>query len=105
VTRLHLQPVSPVISARDVVLDRGPCVVGRQEDCDVRLDGAFVSRRHCCFFEDRGEVYINDLESRYGTFVNGERLTRSRALHEGDEVCLGPIRFRVTGCTQAGRRP
>jgi len=47
-----------------------------------------VSRRHCCLVREGDAVLVRD-SSRYGTFVNGERVTDSARLAAGDRLRLG----------------
>jgi pSer/pThr/pTyr-binding forkhead associated (FHA) protein len=61
--------------------------VGRDEDCDIVLEGDTVSRRHCEIIR-RGAVYILRDSSRNGTFINGERVTQSQ-LRDGDQLRVG----------------
>jgi pSer/pThr/pTyr-binding forkhead associated (FHA) protein len=56
-----------------------------------------VSRRHAMLFRMKNALYIADLESSNGTYVNGERLTprQPRLLHSGDEVSFGKLRCYI----------
>lgn len=73
---------------------RPPAVAGRSEKADLVLNDPWVSRIHCEFFERDGELWVRDLESRHGVFVNGERLPQA-PLHDGDVIFLGVSRFRL----------
>src|SRR5687767_3273849 len=53
----------------------GELVLGRDESANVRLAGDGVSRRHAALRRSAGELFIADLESRNGVYVNGERVT------------------------------
>jgi pSer/pThr/pTyr-binding forkhead associated (FHA) protein len=72
-----------------------PCVVGRETDCDLRLPHAFVSRHHCRFLLREGTVWIEDLLSRNGTFLNGERVREARHVRDGDQLDVAYLAFRV----------
>src|SRR5690348_12697509 len=63
-------------------------VIGREESCDVRLQGDGVSRRHASIQRTEGSVVIEDLGSRNGVRVNG-RLVQSCRLGPGDVIRLG----------------
>ncbi len=66
-------------------------VIGRAPQCDVHLDEDGISRRHARLIRrDDGTVHIQDLESRNGTFVNGERI-EMYALRDGDKIQIGTI--------------
>jgi FHA domain len=76
-------------------LDSAPFTVGRSSANDVELRGdEFASARHARF-EPRGEgVWINDLGSTNGTFVNGVKLNAPRKLRPGDVVRVGETDLR-----------
>jgi pSer/pThr/pTyr-binding forkhead associated (FHA) protein len=80
----------------EIVIDRYPYVVGRDYCNDCELKFAFVSRQHCQFTLQNETVLIQDLESYNGTFVNGRRISQPTPLHDGDELSLGPLCFRVS---------
>ena len=63
-------------------------VIGRGGGADLLLPSLHVSRRHAKLVCEAGTYAIQDLESSYGTFVNGERITRS-ALRHGDRIIFG----------------
>ena len=50
-------------------------VIGRSADCEVPLDVPAVSRRHAEIIRDRGHYFIQDLQSRNGTFLNDNRIS------------------------------
>jgi hypothetical protein len=64
-------------------------VVGRDAGCDVRFASPCVSRRHCELTVLRGVVWLSDLGSVHGTFLNGRRVTVPAPLRDGDLVELG----------------
>ena len=63
-------------------------VIGRGGGADLLLPSLHVSRRHAKLVCEAGTYAIQDLESSYGTFVNGERIARS-ALRHGDRIIFG----------------
>ncbi len=71
-------------------------IIGRRQDCDLRIPTRDVSRRHCEIVpgEKRGEVLLRDLGSSNGTYVNGKRVTET-VLHPGDRLTIGPVTFVV----------
>jgi pSer/pThr/pTyr-binding forkhead associated (FHA) protein len=75
---------------------RFPCIVGRHPDCDRRLDLGFISRHHARFFLREGVIWVEDLVSHNGTFINGDRLKEARALRDGDKLALGHLLMRVS---------
>ena len=80
---------------RTIVINKLPCVVGRDPDCDRRIENDTASRRHCAFTFREGRVWVKDLGSRNGTFLNGIRLRDARPLCAGDLLDLGGEHLRV----------
>jgi pSer/pThr/pTyr-binding forkhead associated (FHA) protein len=75
-------------------LDRALVVVGRHPDCDARLASPRVSRWHCCLTEVDGEIWVRDLGSTNGTWIDGRRV-RSGSLRTGDVLAIAHHRYRV----------
>jgi predicted component of type VI protein secretion system len=69
-------------------------VVGRKEDCDLRLDHKSVSKQHCVIVKTDGLLLLRDLGSTNGTRVNGQRVRRA-ALLPNDNLNIANFRFRV----------
>lgn len=81
-------------------------VIGRSTDCDVQLvDVAAVSRRHASILRDRGRFFVEDLESRNGTFLNDQRIVDRTPLREGDELVICDQVFRFHGDQGPGLLP
>jgi len=69
-------------------LGPAPLTIGRRSDSGLVFHDTFVSRRHATV-EKRGEDYfVRDAGSTYGTFVNGEQVTKKILAH-GDEITVG----------------
>jgi pSer/pThr/pTyr-binding forkhead associated (FHA) protein len=76
-------------------IDSTALTVGRGADNDLPLDGdEFASSHHARFKPRRDGVYIEDIGSTNGTFVNGIRLTSDRRLVPGDVVRIGETDLR-----------
>jgi pSer/pThr/pTyr-binding forkhead associated (FHA) protein len=88
--------------AQLVPLDGGPPVdivkdmmlVGRQEDCDLRLDHKSVSKIHCVLVKTDGLILLRDLGSTNGTRVNGTRVRRG-ALLPNDKLSVANFHYKV----------
>lgn len=71
-------------------------MVGRADDCDVRLDSKYVSRHHAIIVSKEGSVAIEDLRSSNGIFVNEKKVDHSE-LRPGDTVAIGNFWLRLKG--------
>src|SRR5580698_8206233 len=69
-------------------------VIGRGDDCDLRLSDPSVSRIHARITLVDGHVYLEDAGSRWGTLVNNKP-TESRELFPGDCVAIGDTQLRL----------
>jgi hypothetical protein len=77
-------------------------VLGREPTCDVHLDDPHVSRTHAALRRRGDAVYVQDLGSSAGTFVNGARVTAARQLRPGDIVTLASVQARFEPAGAAG---
>ena len=68
--------------------------LGRLPDCEIVLDHITISRVHAEFFVDpESNVFLSDLNSSYGTFVNAKRIAQPVLLVSGDIVSFGDEQF------------
>jgi DNA-binding winged helix-turn-helix (wHTH) protein len=81
-----------IIDQKHVPLMEGANVIGREPDAAIQFDAAGVSRYHARIVVAQGTATIEDLGSKNGTFVRGERVT-SAPLADGDEIRLGTARL------------
>ena len=73
------------------------CTIGSSAASDVVVDDVSVSRTHTLLEQLGGAWFVEDLGSRNGTYVNGQRVTGRRALRPGDEIRLGRARLVLRG--------
>jgi Tol biopolymer transport system component len=66
-----------------------PVTIGRQAQCEIQVEGTWVSRRHARIAWTGTGYIVEDLGSTNGTFVNGARVGGPRALRSGDRLQLG----------------
>lgn len=64
-------------------------LLGRDLANDIPIGQPEVSRRHARFFKDGGDIYIEDLGSTNGTFINGSRISSPQQLRPGDAIMVG----------------
>jgi phosphoserine phosphatase RsbU/P len=80
--------VTDALGSRIVNLDKPVFTIGRRSETDLRLSGADISRDHAEITIQNSTVVIRDRQSRFGTFVNGEKISERQLAH-GDKLRLG----------------
>src|SRR5881396_3813847 len=81
--------VTDALGRRIVAIDKPLFTIGRRSETDLRLPGADISRVHAeIVLDPTNGCIIRDKQSRFGTFVNGERMTERQLAH-GDQIRLG----------------
>ena len=85
-------------NTRDAAMKRARLLIGRREGCDVRIPIASISREHCEVRIEDGRVFVKDLGSSNGTYVNRQRVQEVQ-LSPGDLIAVGPAVFvtRIDG--------
>ena len=86
-------------------LDTGRChaialrvtLLGRGENCDVRIRDRAVSRRHARILRQRSADYLEPLPETNGVYLNGEPVTRATQLTPGDVIEVGQSLLRYDG--------
>jgi pSer/pThr/pTyr-binding forkhead associated (FHA) protein len=81
-------------SQKVVQLPSKVTIIGRRQDCDLRIPLMLVSRRHCQLILNNETLKIRDLGSRNGTFLNGKRVEEATA-QAGDNITIGPLTFAI----------
>lgn len=92
-----------VVSGRRIELPVGTTVIGRDEQVDVVIAHASVSRRHARLSVERRRVVLEDLNSKNGTRVDGVRIAAPAEIHPGAVISFGSIEatLQVEGTQQA----
>ena len=78
---------------RTIHLHPGENIIGRGDDVVISIESTKVSRQHANITVSATETTIEDMGSKNGTFVGGERITSRRTLSDGDEISVGPARM------------
>jgi predicted component of type VI protein secretion system len=84
----------PVDGSATIEIIKDMTLVGRKEDCDLRLPHKSVSKLHCVVVKTDGLLLLRDLGSTNGTRVNGQRVRRA-ALLPNDLLSIASFKFRV----------
>src|SRR3954452_2306785 len=73
------------------------CLVGSGRECRLIVHDDDVDPIHALFeIDDRGDVEVQDLRTKSGTFVNGERISGATAVNDGDEIKIGSTILTAT---------
>lgn len=89
---------------REIALDPGENLIGRDRGSVVWIDDASVSRRHARISVDESGAMVEDLGSKNGTFLSGRRVEKPARLTDKDAIKIGPASmvfrlFKRTGST------
>lgn len=79
---------------RDFPISEAQTILGRRQDCQLRIPTKDVSRQHCALLIKDNALVAKDLGSSNGTFINGKRIAEAE-LKAGDRLRLGPVTFVV----------
>lgn len=79
---------------RDFRIHKETTVIGRGEDCSLRIPLLSVSRQHCEMLLGGDQVRVRDLASSNGTYVNNQRVNE-QPLKAGDRLSIGPVVFTL----------
>lgn len=96
------KPILTVIEGKYVnqhwAIDKDEIFIGRDDTCDVMIPERQISRQHIRITWEDQQYYITDLESRNGTWLNGERLEGTTELYDNDEIHVAlAVRLQFIG--------
>jgi DNA-binding winged helix-turn-helix (wHTH) protein len=82
---------------REISLHPGENLLGRVDECVLWIESPSVSRRHARIVVEGSGAILEDLHSKNGTFLRGQRIATAVALADHDEIALGSVRltFRI----------
>jgi hypothetical protein len=87
---------------KEIVLREGENILGRGAESIEWFDRDTVSRRHARIVIADGTAVIEDLGSKNGTYLRGERLETASALEDGDQIRLGSVPLVLRAFTSPG---
>jgi pSer/pThr/pTyr-binding forkhead associated (FHA) protein len=93
--KISLKTSSTWTGVGEIDVGQFPFILGRHEGVDGVLPFAFVSRRHCQLVLENDQLFVQDLDSHNGTFVNGRRIDNRQPIRHGDRIDLGPLSLSV----------
>ncbi len=71
--------------------------VGRAAGCQVTLDDSYVSQLHARIFQRDGDLFVEDLGSTNGTYLNTRKVSAAVAMKRGDHLKIGSTVMELTG--------
>jgi len=83
------------LKGQRLILPDREVIVGRDEDCHMRIASSLVSRKHCTLKGSADGVWVRDLESQNGTYVNDVAITEPYLMKPGDLLRIGASLFQV----------
>jgi pSer/pThr/pTyr-binding forkhead associated (FHA) protein len=88
-------------------LNKAIFTIGRGSECDVVIPDASISRQHAQITRQESGWYAQDLGSRNGTAINGQRLSAPERLEDGDMLIVGniPLRFLASSAPEESEAP
>jgi hypothetical protein len=78
-----------------LILPDREVIVGRDESCHMRIASSLISRRHCSLKGALNGVWVRDLESQNGTYVNDVAISQPYLMKSGDVLRIGAALFQV----------
>ena len=85
------------LDIRAILSKKQEVLIGRNPNCDLVLEDTMVSRNHARLFQKDGKVWIEDLNSSNGVFVNGRKISGKVQLTELDKLLIGLYSFTLSG--------
>ena len=76
-------------TGQSAALADGVIMIGRGADCQIILDDDYVSTRHARVVSGENGVYVEDMGSTNGSYVNGQRITAPTTITMSDTVRIG----------------
>lgn len=71
-------------------------LIGAAEECDLQIKGYGFEEKHAKIYVKNARLFIEDLDTNDGTYLNGMRLYSANCLRSNDLVTIGTVSFRVT---------
>jgi EAL domain-containing protein (putative c-di-GMP-specific phosphodiesterase class I) len=90
-----LEQVSTAAGRWMIAIEPFPFIIGRDEDCNLTLQSRWVSRHHAEIRTSGDLLWIRDLGSTNGTFVNHKQILKSELLEPGDVISFGKSEFCI----------
>ena len=83
------------LKGQKLVIPDREVIVGRDEDCHMRISSSLISRKHCSLRGTPNGIWVRDLESQNGTYVNDVAVTEPYLMKPGDVLRVGASLFQM----------
>jgi len=93
--KLKLVVLAGAKEGLEIPLKKEKFLIGRAKECALRAGSEAISRQHCAITRHANHYTVKDLGSRNGTYVNDQRITEEVPLAAGNELRVGPLKFRI----------
>jgi len=93
--KLRLVVVKGRPEGMEIPLPMPQFLIGRDPRCNLRPSSDSVSKLHCAVVQRKDEVFVRDLKSSNGTFVNNDRIHGEVKVKDGDLIKVGPLVLAV----------
>jgi predicted component of type VI protein secretion system len=93
--KIVLVVASGIHTGKEVAVPGNQLVIGRDEGCHLRPASPAISKKHCAVYAKDGQVYVRDMGSTNGTFVNDEQITGEQPVTGGEKLRVGPLDFVI----------
>jgi pSer/pThr/pTyr-binding forkhead associated (FHA) protein len=103
--KLKLVVLAGAKEGLEIPLKKDKFLIGRAKECSLRAGSEAISRRHCAIVRREKVWTARDLGSRNGTYVNDERISKEVPIKDGDELRVGPLKFRVADAESKAETP
>jgi pSer/pThr/pTyr-binding forkhead associated (FHA) protein len=79
---------------KEFIIDQDEIIIGRDADCDIQIDNIAVSREHARITKALENYFVEDMGSKNGTFVNGQKVLK-KLIDTGDEITIGKYFLKI----------
>ena len=79
---------------KEFIIDQNEIIIGRDADSDIQIDNIAVSRKHARISKALDDYFVEDMSSKNGTFVNGQKVNK-RLLNTDDEITIGKYFLKI----------
>jgi len=93
--KTSLKVVGGKNDGREIAIKVSKFIIGRGEEAHLRSSSDLVSRQHCAIRVRDGKVTIEDLKSRNGTYVNGQKIKGVHIAKPGDKLRVGRLQLEM----------